>query len=110
MKRPEPSEHEIQSAILGFLEMKHIFHFRSNTGAFAGEYKGKKRFVRFGRKGAPDIFAVVNGLAIGIEVKRPGKGLSEDQQAFCEEFRRAGGVYITARSLEDVTEFWEERG
>ena len=101
--RPELTEHEVQSVILDWLKAKHIFHFRLNTGSFAGEYKGKKRFVRFGRKGAPDILAVIKGQIIGIEVKGEKGFQSQVQKEFEVEFTRAGGRYILAWDLNDVT-------
>lgn len=100
-------EADIQRQILHWLKLKGIFHFRSNTGAFAGEYKGKKRFVRFGKKGTPDIFAVLGGKIFGIEVKRPKGELSEDQVRFGNELLAAGGEYIVASCLEDVLEWME---
>jgi hypothetical protein len=96
-------EQDIQRQILDWLELNHIFHWRSNTGAFAGEYKGKKRFVRFGKKGTPDIFAVYDGEIFGIEVKGPNGELSEEQKEWRNEFWHAGGYYVVARCLEDVT-------
>lgn len=101
-------EQDIQRQILDWLELQHIFHWRANTGAFAGEYKGKKRFVRFGKKGTPDIFAVLGGKIFGIEVKGPKGRISEDQAQFGMELRLAGGEYIVASCLEDVLEWIKE--
>ena len=106
-RESEASEHEIQSAILDWLKYKHIFHWRNNTGAFAGEYKGKKRFVRFGPKGAPDIIAVVDGRTIGIEVKAAFGEWSDDQREFAKALLAAGGMYLLAYSLNDVTQILE---
>lgn len=103
IRKPALKESEVQRQILDWLELKHIFHWRNNTGAMGGSYKGKRWFVRFGRKGAPDIFAVHEGRAIGIEVKKLGQMLSEDQKRWLADFSLAGGRYILARSLEDVT-------
>jgi hypothetical protein len=95
------TEADIQKAILQYLAVKHIFHFRNNTGATKTERGG---FVRFGTPGSPDIIVVDKGIFIGIEVKRPGGKLSPHQKAFCDALLQAGGRYVVAQSLEDVME------
>lgn len=97
------SEHETQSAILEWLDIKRIFHYRQNTGGA----KLKGFYVKFGRPGAPDIVAVIEGRFIGIEVKREGKVQSKKQVEFEMELFRAGGQYILAYSLDDVTRVLE---
>ena len=93
------SEHEVQSAILEYLERKHIFHWRNNTGAV----KRGGRYIRFGVKGAPDIMVIIVGHAIGIEVKKHGEEQSADQKEWQREFVNAGGSYLLAYDLSDVT-------
>lgn len=100
-------ESAIQRQILDWLERSHIFCWRHNVGGMAGSHKGKRWFVRFGKPGMPDIFAVWRGLITAIEVKGPKGRLSPEQEAWRDEFRRAGGFYVVARRLEDVTELWE---
>jgi hypothetical protein len=51
------SETQIQRQILDYLAARHILAFRQNTGAVASEYKGKKRFMRFGTPGMADVLA-----------------------------------------------------
>lgn len=97
-----PLEHEVQSAIIDWLKMKRIFYWRSNTGAFAGTHNGKTRFVRFGKKGSPDIFVVIHGQIIGIEVKGDQGFQSQVQKEFEVEFTRAGGKYLLCFSLDDA--------
>ena len=103
MRRQRSTEHETQSVILDWLKVKRIFHWRSNTGAFVGTYKGKSRFVRFGKKGSPDIFVMIPGRGtFGIEVKASEGFQSQVQREFEVEFVRAGGCYILAFDLDDV--------
>ena len=99
---PNVTEKETQATILDYLAIKHIFHWRQNTGAMRGEHKGKKWFVQFGDKGSPDIFAVIDGNIYGIEVKSPKGKMSESQKDYEERFVAAGGVYILARDVDDV--------
>ena len=120
LKKIKVSEKEIQKTILDWLKWhKQIFCWRNNSGAMVSEYKGKKRFMRFGAEGSPDIFAVKmvfpcpgNGIIgvgqiIGIEVKSPTGKMSEAQEKFREEFQKVGGIYILARSVEDVEQFFD---
>jgi len=96
------TEHDIQGQILEWLSLHRIFHYRNNTGAVKASWNGKERFVRYGVKGAPDIIAVSKGRYIGIEVKRAGKGLSDNQVEFRDALLEAGGTYIVACCLQDV--------
>jgi hypothetical protein len=100
-KKRGPSEHQIQTQIIEYLETKHVFFYRQNTGgAKFGNY-----YVKFGIPGAPDIVAVIKGHFFGIEVKDVKGKQSEKQIEFMNKLRYAGGTYILARSLDDVTPF-----
>lgn len=101
-KRPVIPEAMIVKACLASLAAAGLFFYRNNTGAFRGEYKGKRRFVRFGTPGAPDIVVVHKGRYVGIEAKRPGGKLSDDQRRFGAELEAAGGVYAIVASLDDA--------
>lgn len=103
--KPKLSEHDVQRLILDWLGMRGYFHWRNNSGAMVSSYKGKKRFMRFGAVGSPDIFAIIKGSIVGIEVKGPNGKLSPHQQIFSEGFRRAGGHYVVAHSLDDVLKY-----
>ena len=105
--RTEMSEHEVQTTIIDWLKMKRIFFWRANNGAMSIAHKGKSRFIRFGKKGSPDIFVIVGGKIFGIEVKAANGYQSQVQREFETEFTRAGGEYILAYSLEDVTHIFE---
>ena len=52
--------------------------------------------------GAPDVICVVGGQFIGIEVKDIKGRLNENQMKFKEDLERAGGIYIVARSIDDI--------
>lgn len=101
--RAGPSEHQIQSQILDWLKVKRYFHWRNNSGGFGGQHNGKRWFVKFGKPGSPDIFVIRGGKIIGIEVKANSNYQSQSQYEFETEFKAAGGVYLLAYSLQDVT-------
>ena len=92
-------ESDVQKAIIQYLEVKHIFHYRNNSGAYKAEHGS---FIRYGAVGSPDIICVINGQYVGIEVKRPGGRLSPFQKIFAENLVKAGGRYILAFSIDDV--------
>jgi hypothetical protein len=96
------TEKELQKLILDYLAVKRIFHYRNNSGVMFSEYKGKKRMVRFGTTGSPDIIVVQNGIYVGIEVKNATSVQNEAQVDFQQALEKAGGRYILARSLDDV--------
>lgn len=92
-------EHDIQTDILKYLDnIPKLFYWRNNTGAIHTE----KRFVQFGVRGGPDIIIIYKGKFIGIEVKGPRGKQSEYQQSFQKNVEYAGGIYLVAKSVEDV--------
>jgi hypothetical protein len=95
-------ERDVQAGILAYLETRaDLFFWRQNTGAVRFE----KAFVKFGTPGAPDIQGILapTGRLTGIECKREiGGRLSVFQERWAENCRRHGGLYIVARSVDDV--------
>lgn len=78
--------------------------WRSNTGAA----KIKGRVVRFGVPGSPDLVGILpGGIWLGIEVKSETGRQSTEQINFMNMVRRFGGVYVLARSVQDV---WDAIG
>lgn len=72
---------------------------------------GRMRPMFFGLPGSPDIIGILpGGRFIGVECKKPlgpkggtnGSVQSPDQAAFQRECERVGGIYILARSMDDV--------
>ena len=94
-------ERDIQKAILDFLTLKGIFHYKQNT---VGIKKPNGNYIPSPSVGAPDIVAVIGGKYIGIEVKRPGGKMSEHQKGFRVALEKAGGVYWCVDSLRAAVE------
>jgi hypothetical protein len=110
VKRMPSTEKETQKAILQYLEAKKIFHWRNNTGGTMLN----NHFVSYGYKGSPDIICVIKndsegniGRFLGIEVKDIKGKMNANQELFKENLERSGGIYLLARSIDDVTEFFE---
>lgn len=96
-------EKDIQKQILDWLRLHGATAIRVNSGAMAGDYKGKKRFVRMNDTvGCSDILCCWRGRFVAIEVKRPGNKPTLDQESFLQTVERSGGLAIVAYSVDDV--------
>jgi hypothetical protein len=110
MKRLPIRERDTLKAILRFLSLypRELLAWRNNTGALS---PAPGRFVRFGVPGSADITGILRGgRRLEIEVKAPRGRLSADQEAFGENIRRMGGLYVVAYSVEDVQEALRKAG
>lgn len=98
-------EKDIQRQILDYLKMKNIFCYKSNN---VGIYKKSTgRYIPSQVLGLPDIIAVKNGIYFGIEVKCGNGKQSDNQCAFQDNLKKAGGVYILAYDLSDVIVYFK---
>lgn len=96
-------EKDIQKDIIEYLEIKQIFHWRNNSGAYKTEHGS---FIRFGSPGSPDIFAIQDGHTYGLEVKNEKGKLSDLQEAWKQGFEKAGCTYHIVRSLDDIVKIF----
>ena len=117
-------EKDVQKAILEYLHYHHSYLkvWRNNTGAMVRPAKGgsKRGFVRFSAPGVSDIIGFISdppgdkfhGCFVAIEVKVPGKKdtLTENQAAFLDDVRAAGGIAIVADCIEDVVQEMKAKG
>jgi hypothetical protein len=100
-------ENSVLNAVMEYLSLKCIPHWRINNGAAKTERGG---FIRFGSKGMSDIYAISPaGISIWIECKRPKGGrLSEAQREFLDCINRNSGVGICVHSVEELEEQLKE--
>lgn len=99
------SEAKVQHDILlAFGAMPHMRLWRNNSGLlYAPGPGGTMRRVRASAEGAPDILGLLRGgLFLGIECKSESGRQSPAQVAFQQMIEKMGGLYILARSVEDV--------
>lgn len=90
------SEAKIKGEIQSYLRaLPNFAMFPIYTGATRGG-----RTVN--RRGTPDIVGCYLGRFIGIEVKTPQGTQSPAQKEIEKEIVACGGVYIVARSLQDI--------
>jgi len=71
----------------------------NNTGVLRDK---TDRPVRFGLPGSSDIIAIIKGRFVGIEAKVGADRQRKNQCNFATAVRKAGGIYILARSVDDV--------
>ena len=96
-----PTEAEILRDVLEYLRRRNVLHWRNNTGAA----RRGKRVVHFGEPGLPDIFVVLpgtQGQLAAVEVKRPGKVPTPEQDAWLLRFAKAGCVAAVVTSVRDM--------
>ena len=91
-------EKRIQNKILKYLDNLEksgypVFYQRRQAGGYS--YK----------KGIPDIYCVVNGKHIEIEVKAPGGHLSPMQEKFRDLFKRNNVEWICVDNVEEFKLF-----
>lgn len=75
--------------------------WKNSTGALKD---ATGRLVRYGLPGSSDVLACISGRMVGVECKVGRDRQREHQARFADALHRAGGIYILARSVEDVTE------
>lgn len=65
-----------------------------------------ERIIKVGTPGMADINGIVgpNGLRLEIEVKTGSAGQNKDQKNYQRMIETRGGLYVLARSVDDVLE------
>lgn len=108
LKRPEPKEADVLSAVLTALKYHPAVAWahRMNTGAGKVLRKGKvSQFMRWGFPGCPDVLGQLrDGRLLAVETKRPSGVTTQEQESFLECVRANGGVAVVARSVDDLME------
>ena len=94
------SEKQVQNSILrAFGTIPQLRLWRANVGVA----RLGRRVVRFGVPGQADLTGILpGGLRLEVEVKSLRGRQNPQQQAYQRMIQRFGGVYVLARSVEDV--------
>jgi len=89
MPRRVTPETAIKNSIKSYLNLKgwFFYHNLQGLGCF---------------KGLADLTAMKNGKIIWIEIKRPDGKQSDYQKLFQQHIEDEGGIYIIARSVQDL--------
>jgi len=107
LKPSVPLEAEIQPDVRKALEahprVGWIARINSAAGRLLYPDGSASRWMRFGFIGCSDyIGQLICGRFLAVEIKRPGKGPTDDQGAFLDNVRKYGGVAFVARNAGDV--------
>lgn len=90
-------ESDVLRAVLDYAHRLGGYGYRQNSGAIVSEYKGKKRFIRYGEPGCSDTVLIINGVVLFCETKDELGKQSPEQKAWQETIERSGGVYCVCR-------------
>lgn len=95
------TEKQVQNLIVLTFGTRHDMRlWRANTGVAR---MGPRRMVRFGVPGQADLTGILpGGLRLEIEVKTTTGEQTPEQRNYQRIIERFGGVYVLARSVEDV--------
>ena len=95
-----PSEKALQNDILrAFGTLPGLRLWRANVGVA----RIGTRVVRFGIPGQADLTGILpDGLRLEIEIKSPTGRQTPEQVAFQNMIEKFHGIYILARSIDDV--------
>lgn len=99
-------ETEIQKAILNYLKLRRVLHWRQSLGGVRRRGGTAKNPM----KGFPDIAGVRGGKFFAIEVKHPERAgdLSEKQIEWRDSLVEHGTLYILATSVDDVSKAFDQ--
>ena len=97
-------EKQIQNQILRtFGTRSDVRLWRANAGTASFGSPGSRRTVAFGLRGQADLTGILpGGIRLEIEVKGPNGRQSHEQKLYQQMIERFGGIYVLARSVEDV--------
>jgi hypothetical protein len=103
-KEKPPLESEVQKQIVSRFKKLGVPVWRRNVAMMMGEYKGKTRVVRSGKKGMSDLWFILNDARHGeFETKRPGNKPGLDQILWLRETNEMTGASFWADNA-DVAE------
>jgi hypothetical protein len=81
-----------------------VLAWRQNTGAFTSEYRGKRRFHRFGLcPGSSDIIGILpGGRFLAVECKVGKNKPTPSQESFLREVNESGGLGLCVWSVDEL--------
>lgn len=88
----DKTANELTKAIIAHLEFHGHFATRINTVGIYDSKRGQYRYTT-ARKGMADIFAIISGESVQLEIKAGKDKPSEAQLRVQSEVRAAGGIY-----------------
>lgn len=104
-----PTEQQDQIALVQYLNLRHISHFRVPNETYTKSYNQKRLNKLLGvQPGIPDLFVIVGGRLRGIELKRKQGGVvSQAQKEWIARLNEAGIVTRVCRGYDEAIAFIE---
>lgn len=104
-----PTEAEEQIKLVQWLRLKNLPHFRVPNETYTKSWRQKNMNKALGvSKGVPDLFVIVGGKLIAIEMKRTkGSVTSREQIDWIERLNKAGVRSTIAKGCQEAIAFVE---
>lgn len=105
-----PTEDDEQAALVSYLQLRNIKHFRVPSETYTTSMRQKAKNKRLGVvPGVPDLFCIVKGKLIAIEMKRLKESrVSPFQQEWLTALNSAGTPARVCRGWLEAKDFIEE--
>lgn len=99
-----PTEAEEQIKFVQYLKLKELLHFRVPNETFTRSWRQKNMNKAMGvSKGVPDLFVIVSGRLVAIEMKRvKGSVTSLEQKIWVSELNKAGVPAYIAKGCQEA--------
>lgn len=104
-----PTEQEEQIALVQYLNLKHIPHFRVPNETYTKSWNQKRLNKALGvQPGIPDLFVIFNNQMKGVELKRIKGGVtSEAQKEWIKKLNQAGIPVKVCKGCDEAIKFIE---
>lgn len=99
-QRGKQKEGSVVNACMRWLFLNGCYAWVNKTGGWKDSVTG--RVIKYGLKGSSDIIAVRNGKLICVECKSASGRMEPEQKLFRDRIQEKGGIYILARSVDDL--------
>ena len=100
-RRNKRTESALVNAAIRWLWHHGCYVWRQNTGAYKPE--GSNRYIQYGTPGCADIIGVTQaGVFIAVDCKSAKGKLTDHQLRFRDRVLEKNGIYICAKSLDDL--------
>src|SRR5690554_431681 len=91
----------LEKSILDYFAYQNILAWKNPSGGIYDEKRKSFRSPKNTIKGTPDMFALISGSLLGIELKTTDY-MSREQTLFMVKFILSGGFYCIVKSLDDL--------
>ena len=96
-------ESGIVKTCLEYLSLMGYIAIRNNSGLVIFDSNNKKRAIKLGTAGSPDIIACSpKGQFVAIECKSSKGRLTEKQKEFLKKVEKLGGKSLVVKSIDDL--------